>query len=380
MGPLSGLSVVEFAGLGPCPLAGQLLADLGANVISIERRAIDDNPADINRRNKRSIAINLKSEAGLGIAKQLLQSADVLIEGFRPGVMEKLGLGPEPVQTINPTLVYGRVTGWGQTGNLAQTAGHDINYLSLTGALHAMGEKDRLPMPPLNLIADYGGGTLFLLFGVLAALLERQSSGKGQVVDAAMIDGVSAMLPLIQQWRAQGDWNAQRESNLLDGGAPFYCCYATADDKSVAVGPLEPKFYAQFLRKLELDSVSENSQYIKSEWPTLRQLFANRFKQKSQAYWIEHFDHSDCCVTPVLSFDDAPQHEHHRSRDSFVTINDITQCAPVPRFSRTITDKPKAPVGTDTHSKAILKELGFTQNQITELFSEGVLMQSAIAE
>ena len=278
-GPLSSLRVVEFSGLGPAPLAGQLLADLGAEVIAIDRASAQADPTDINRRGKRSIALNLKSPDGLEVARRLIADADILIEGFRPGVMERLGLGPKDCPD---SLIYGRMTGWGQTGPNAQRAGHDINYLAMTGALHAIGPADRPPAVPLNLVADYGGGTMFLLFGLLAAVIERGVSGKGQVVDAAMIDGVPAMMGLIHQFIAQGEWNRQRQSNWLDGASHFYRCYECADGKYISVGALEPQFFVELLKGLGLQAGEADAQLDQTLWDDKSEAFADIFRKRTR--------------------------------------------------------------------------------------------------
>ncbi|TXH69833.1 MAG: CoA transferase [Thiothrix sp.] len=371
--PLHQLKVIEMAGLGPCPLAGQLLADLGAEVIVIDRASTPADPTDINRRHKRSLALNLKSPEALKIAQQLIAQADILIEGFRPGVMEKLGLGPDECLRANPKLIYGRMTGWGQTGPLAQTAGHDLNYLAITGALYPLGTADQPPVPPLNLAADYGGGTMFLLLGILAALYERHTSDEGQVIDAAMVDGVPAMMGLLHTWFARGWWTNQREANFLDGGAPFYRCYTTADNKYLSVAPLEPHFFKELLAKAGIPAEHQDSQYQKEHWPERSQHYANIFRQKTQAEWIAIFEGSDACVAPVLNFDQVEAHPHNAARGSFVRVNGVLQSAPAPRFSRTPAKTPIEPraVGGDTAN--ILSTLGYSADQIAELQSAGAL-------
>ena len=329
-GPLASLKVVEFSGLGPAPLAGQLLADLGAQVTTVDRAAVPDDPTDINRRGKKSAVLDLKSETGLEAARDLIAQSDVLIEGFRPGVMERLGLGP---QTCPETLIYARMTGWGQTGPWAHVAGHDINYLGLTGALHAMGTRDAPPVPPLNLVADYGGGTMFLIFGVLAAVIERGVTGKGQVVDAAMVDGVPAMMGLIHAMLAQGKWTEHRSANWLDGAAPFYRCYTCADGKFVAVGALEPQFFAILLDKLKLPADYAKDQNDASIWPDRAAEFARIFATRTRDEWAAVFDGTDACVTPVLTFTEAAEHVHLATRSSLTRRDGVLQSAPAPRFS-----------------------------------------------
>ena len=372
-GPLQNLKVIEMTGLGPCPLAGQLLADLGAEVIVIDRKSAKADPADINRRNKQSIALNLKSDQGLSIAKQLIAGADILIEGFRPGVMEKLGLGPEMCHQENPRLIYGRMTGWGQTGPLAKTAGHDINYLSITGALNAIGKDKQPPIPPLNLAADYGGGTMFLLFGVLSALFERSQSGKGQVVDAAMVDGVPAMMGLIHTWFAQQSWTTQRESNLLDGGAPFYRCYETADGKYLSVGPIEPHFFIELVKLSGLPEAEITTQYIQEQWPDKRETYQTLFKAKTREEWMGIFDGTDACVAPVLDFNEVESHPHNKDRGNFIRVNDVLQAAPAPRFDRTPAAAPRRPTGSGADSSNILQKIGYDAADIEDLKNMNVL-------
>lgn len=367
------LKVIEMAGIGPCPLAGQLLADLGAEVIVIDRASTPADPTDINRRHKRSIALNLKSPEGLKAAQQLIAQADVLIEGFRPGVMEKLGLGPAESLSANPKLIYGRMTGWGQTGPLAQTAGHDLNYLAITGALHPIGAAEQPPVPPLNLAADYGGGTMFLLLGILAALYERNTSGQGQVIDAAMVDGVPAMMGLLHTWFARQWWTTERESNFLDGGAPFYRCYTTADNKYISVAPLEPHFFKELLAHADLPAEHYDSQYQKDNWPERSQQYADIFRKKTQAEWLAIFEGSDACVAPVLDFNQVEAHPHNAARGSFVRVENVLQSAPAPRFSRTPAKAPIAPTAVGGDTNLILAELGYSPEQIANMRTTGAL-------
>ncbi|MEZ5870490.1 MAG: CaiB/BaiF CoA-transferase family protein [Nitratireductor sp.] len=367
VGPLAGLKVIEFAGLGPCPLAGQMLGDLGAEVILIERKSGKADPSDINNRSKRRIALNLKSEEGVAVALRLIETADILIEGFRPGVMEKLGLGPEECHECNPRLVYGRMTGWGQEGPLSSSAGHDINYLAITGALHAIGRKGEPPVPPLNLAADYAGGTMFLLLGVLSALYETQRSGKGQVVDAAMVDGVPALMGLFHMFIARGQWESRRESNLLDGGAPFYRCYETSDGKYLSVGPLEPQFFAELVKLADLPGEILQNQYDVDSWRENHALFEDVFISKSRAEWEEIFEGSDACVAPVLTFDEAAAYPANVERNVFIDVGGIVQAAPAPRFGRTPARKPVAPAAPGSDGAAILAEAGFDDEEIAAL-------------
>lgn len=372
-GPLEGLKVVEMAGLGPCPLAGQLLADLGAEVIVITRKSAKADPADINNRSKRSIALNLKSNTGLEVAGKLIARADVLIEGFRPGVMEKLGLGPSECHESNPALVYGRMTGWGQEGPLSSRAGHDINYLSITGALHAIGRPDQPPVPPLNLVADYGGGTMFLVYGVLCALLERAKSGRGQVVDAAMVDGVPAMMGLLQGMMMKGQWSEKRGDNLLDGGAPFYRCYETADGRYVSLGCLEPQFFAEFVRLAGLDEGLLSRQYDRESWPHMHAEFEQYFLSHDRDVLDALFSDSDACVAPVLKVSEAAKHPHNQARGIFRSSNAGISAAPAPRFSRTQPKEPGSAPAPGEHSEMVLSELGYDSARIEQLRSEGVI-------
>ncbi|MGB7244224.1 MAG: CaiB/BaiF CoA-transferase family protein [Sulfitobacter sp.] len=368
-GPLTSLTVVEFAGLGPVPLAGQLLGDLGACVTIIDRVSGIPDPTDINRRNKRSIALDLKSTDGHQIATNLINATDILIEGFRPGVMERLNLGPADCPDH---LIYGRMTGWGQTGPDAQTAGHDINYLAVTGALHAMGPSDRPPCPPLNLVADYGGGAMFLVFGVLSAVIERAVSGKGQVIDAAMIDGVPAMMGLIHTMLAKGQWSISRDANWLDGAAPFYRCYTCSDGKFIALGALEPQFFAAFLKIAELPMSDADSQNDPATWAEKATRYTALFKTRTRDAWAELFAGSDACVSPVLDFSEAALHPHNAARAVFAAPNGILQANPAPRFDRSsgAVSPPKA-AGADSHQ--ILTELGYSDARILALRKAAVL-------
>ena len=369
-GPLASLKVVEFTGLGPAPLAGQLLADLGAQVIVIDRQSAAVDETDINRRGKRSVALNLKSDAGHTVAKRLISEADILIEGFRPGVMERLGLGPADCPD---TLVYGRMTGWGQTSPNAQVAGHDINYLAMTGALHAIGPADKPPVVPLNLVADFGGGTMFLVFGVLSALIERGVSGKGQVVDAAMIDGVPAMMGLIHQFIAQGTWQHKRESNWLDGASHFYRCYECADGKYISVGALEPQFFAQLLEGLELDKSESIEQFDQAKWPSKSRSFEAVFKTRTLKAWMETFEGTDACVAPVLDLQEAPLHPVNAARGVFYQDNGHWQASPAPRFSRTAPERAKSPTGAGADTEAVMAELGYSDTEVSAMRASGAL-------
>lgn len=372
-GPLDGLKLVEMAGLGPCPLAGQLMADLGATVVVIDRASAPADATDVNRRGKQSVALNLKSPDGLEAARRIIAQSDILIEGFRPGVMEKLGLGPAACHAINPGLIFGRMTGWGQDGPLAMTAGHDINYLSLSGALGAIGRADGPPVPPLNLAADYGGGSMFLIFGVLAALYERNRSGRGQVVDAAMVDGVPAMMGLIHQWLALGRWGQGREANLLDGGAPFYRCYATKDGRALSVGPLEPQFFAELVTLAGLPEAHRADQNDPATWPARRALYAQVFARKTRDEWMAIFEGTDACVAPVLDWDEVEHHPHNAARGTFLRVDGVMQAAPAPRFDRTPAAMPGVPGAPGQDTDTVLTGLGYDAATLEAMRRTGAL-------
>lgn len=372
--PLSSLKIVEMVGLGPAPLAGQLLSDLGAEVIVIDRKSGDDISKEVNRRGKQSIALNLKSSKGIETTLKLIAQADILIEGFRPGVMERLGLSPDECLKVNPKLIYARMTGWGQEGPLSHSAGHDLNYLAITGALHAMGKDGAPPVPPLNLVADYGGGSMFLIMGVLSAIIERGISGKGQVIDAAMVDGVPAMMGMIHSMLAQGTWVNTRENNFVDGGAPYYRCYTCSDGKYLSVGCIEPQFFTEFLKLAELDEGLSKGQNDKSQWPELHALFEETIAKKSRDEWACIFEGSDACVAPVLDFEEAAKYSHNVERNAFVTQNNVTQTSPAPRFSRSKTPLPKAAKQTGQEAELILKAAGLSEAEIKALASDGILL------
>ena len=369
-GPLDGLRVIEFAGLGPAPLAGQLLADLGADVVVVDRATAPQDSTDLNRRGKRSVAVNLKTAGGLAVARTLAAKSDILIEGFRPGVMERLGLGPDD---LPDTLIYGRMTGWGQAGPLARTAGHDLTYLAHTGVLSLMASPDAPPRPPLNLIADYGGGSMFLLFGVLAAMIARGKTGKGQVVDAAMVDGVPAMMGLIHGFMASGFWTDRPGANWLDGGAPFYRCYRCSDGRDVAVAALEPQFYAQLLMGLDLDGADLPDQNDRSGWPALTTRFAELFATRPRDDWAARFAGTDACVAPVLSMAEAREAPHLHERGTYVAVNDVWQAAPAPRFGRSQPDATKSPTAPGADTVAVLEDLGYSADEIEGLRRAGGL-------
>lgn len=375
-GPLSGIRVVELAGLGPAPYACMLLADLGADVLRVDRPVAGFGvPAyDVTGRGRRSVAVDLKNPAAAEVVLRLVDGADVLVEGLRPGVAERLGVGPDACAARNPRLVYARMTGWGQDGPLAPRVGHDINYAGITGALAAIGEPGRKPVPPLNLVADFGGGSMFLVTGILAALLERSTSGQGQVVDAAMVDGVTSLLAMTYGFRAAGGWADRRGSNLLDGGAPFYDTYACSDGRYVAIGALEPQFWALVVQTLGLTDLPE--QYDREGWPLLRARLAEAFASRTRDEWAAVFDELDACVSPVLELGEAPSHPHLVARGTVVDVDGVQQPAPAPRFSRTPGEIGR-PAGTaGQHTREGLQDWGFGVDELGALERDGVIVQS----
>ena len=365
-GALDGIRVLELAALGPVPFGGALLADLGADVVRLDRatpaglHAGAPRRYDFYNRNKRSIALDLKSESGLATALQLTGKADVLLEGFRPGVAERLGLGPEPCLAQNARLIYGRMTGWGQNGPLALEAGHDINYLALTGALASIGCRDAPPSPPLNLVADLGGGAMYLVAGVLAALVEAQRTGLGQVIDAAMIDGVANMMSAFQAYRQLGLWSEQRESNIVDGGAPYYGTYETSDGMYIAVGAMEPQFYAALLDVLGLNGADLPAQNDRKGWPGLRLRFAAIIRTRTRDDWTATAAGRDACLSPVLSIDEAPQHPQMQARGNFQRFDDVLHPTPAPRMSRTPTSLRRPTPQPGQHSAEVLSDWGIS--------------------
>jgi alpha-methylacyl-CoA racemase len=377
-GPLVGLKVVEFAGLGPAPFCGMLLSDLGADVIRIDRKGARPYlKTSVTSRGRRSVALDLKNQASINICLRLCDKADVLIEGFRPGVMERLGLGPDVVLARKPDLVYGRMTGWGQQGPDAGAAGHDINFIALTGALHAIGPADR-PTIPINLLGDFGGGALYLAFGIMAAVHHARTTGKGQVVDCAMVDGVTSLMAMIYGFHAADYWKYTRESNSIDGGSHYYNVYQCKDDKWLVVGASEPQFYANLLRNLGLDGPDFHPQRDRSKWPELKTRFAAAFRTKTRAQWLEIMDGTDSCVTPVLSLTEAPGHPHNAERSTFVQLDGVVQPAPMPRFSETPGAIQNAPVAIGSDNVSGLVEWGFDPAEVDGFARDGVL-QSADA-
>jgi alpha-methylacyl-CoA racemase len=378
MGPLEGMKVVEMAGLGPGPFCAMMLGDMGAEVVRIDRpgaTTVDGDPnANINNRSRKSVALNLKSEAGRDTALKLISQADALIEGFRPGVMERLGLGPDLCLGRNPRLVYGRMTGWGQDGPLANAAGHDINYLAITGALHAIGTKASGPVPPLNIVADFGGGGMMLLVGILAAIIEAGKSGQGQVIDAAMSDGVPLLLGSVYTRMAQNFWKDEREANQLDGGAYYYGTYETKDGKWISIGPIEPQFHALTLEKLGL---TDDPLFAKQNdipgWPAAKAKLRDVFKTKARAEWDALLEGTDVCYGPVLSLKEAPSHPHNVHRKAFLEIGGHMQGAPAPRFSRTPQGAPTPPPAPGQHNDEVLADWGFSADEVAALKNDGAL-------
>jgi len=375
MGPLAGIKVVEMAGIGPGPFCAMMLSDMGAEVIRVDRLAHkgSGHRANVLNRGRRSIAVDLKNPDGVAAVQQLIDGADVVIEGFRPGVMERLGLGPDTCLARNPRLIFGRMTGWGQSGPLAPAAGHDINYISIGGALGAMGYSDRPPAPPLNLVGDFGGGAMYLLAGVLAALVERGTSGQGQVIDAAMTDGTASLLSPFYGMMAMGMWTKERMDNRLDGGAHYYGSYACSDGKFISIGSIEPQFYALLLELCEIDDPEFAKQNDKQHWASLRGKLEALFVTQTRDHWCALLEGTDVCFAPVLDLQEAPQHPHNLARQSFVEIDGVTQPAPAPRFSRTPTTVQAPAAMAGEHSEAILNDWGFAPDEILALQQSGAI-------
>jgi len=368
MGPLQGIRVLEFAGIGPGPFCAMLLADMGADVVRIDRAssAAGRAPVDPLLRGRHSLGVDLKQPAAVEAVLRLVAGADALVEGFRPGVMERLGLGPDVCLARNPRLVYGRMTGWGQDGPLAQAAGHDINYIALAGALEGIGRKGEPPLPPLNLVGDFGGGGMLLAFGVLAGLLEQKRSGKGQVVDAAMVDGAALLMSMFWGMRHIGMWSEVRGTNLLDTGAHFYEVYECADGKYVSLGSIEPQFYAELVKLAGLDA-AQFPQLDRPHWPDLKRRLGEVFKQKTRAEWCRIMEGSDVCFAPVLAMSEAPAHPHNVARRTFIELEGVTQPAPAPRFSRTPPEVARPPARAGEHGDQVLASYGFGADEIRRL-------------
>ena len=364
MGPLSGIKIVEFAGLGPGPFCGMILADMGADVIVVDR--IENygkaKTNDLASRGKKSIAVDLKNPKSKDLIHSLVKNVDALLEGLRPGKMEKLGYGPDDLLSINPKLIYGRMTGWGQTGSFSPEAGHDINYIALTGALGAMGSKDTPPFPPLNLVGDFGGGGMLLAMGICAALVESSKSGKGQVIDAAMTDGSALLMTMMYGMYSAGQWKDQRDSNLLDGAAHFYGCYECKDNKYISIGSIEPQFYAALIRCMQLDETTFNNQFDQKQWPELKKIVSERFKTRTRDEWCEIFKGNDVCFAPVLSLQESVNYQHNKDRKTFVEIAGINQPAPAPRFSRTESEVKHPPLKVGSNTQEIIDGLNLTMD------------------
>ena len=382
MGPLAGVKILEIAGIGPGPFAAMMLSDLGADVIRVDRagsvpETMPDRPnLDALNRGRKSIGIDLKNPDGVEALLALVEEADALIEGFRPGVTDRLGIGPDVCLARNPKLVYGRMTGWGQDGPYAQAAGHDINYIALSGMLHAIGRAGEAPVPPLNLVGDFGGGGMLLALGVCAALVESRASGQGQVIDAAMTEGAALLGTMMFAFQGLGIWEDQRGVNMLDTGASFYDVFETSDGKHVSIGSIEPQFYAEMLRLTGLDAEDLPAQMDRSTWPAMKERFAEVFATKTRDEWCEIMDATDVCFAPVLSLQEAPQHPHSQARGSFIEIDGVTQPAPAPRFSRTETAVQRPPSHPGQHTEEVLAEWGFDADRIGALKTAGAVAQA----
>ncbi|MCR9213166.1 MAG: CoA transferase [Proteobacteria bacterium] len=379
MGPLAGYKFVEMGGIGPGPMCAMLLADLGAEIVRIDRLVdaglgtLANSKFSLLMRSRRSISVDTKTEEGRELVLSLIEEADGLIEGFRPGVMERLGLGPDVALARNPKLVYGRMTGWGQDGPMAKDAGHDINYIALSGVLHAIGPKDGAPVPPLNLVGDFGGGALYLALGLVSGILEAQKSGKGQVVDTAMVDGAASLMTTFFGLMAAGMWKDERGVNILDTGAHYYNVYETSDGKHISIGSIEAKFYKLLLELTGLDKEDLPPQMDKESWPMFKEKLAAVFKTKTRDEWDEILGGTDVCYAPVLSIVEATEHPHNKHRQTFVTHDDIVQPAPAPRFSRTVPEIQGPPCLPGEHTEEAMRDWGIDQQKIDELMAAGVI-------
>jgi alpha-methylacyl-CoA racemase len=365
--------IIEMAGIGPGPFAGMMLADHGAEVIRICRPGARWSPTEILLRSRKSIALDLKKSAAVEVVRRLVADADGLIEGFRPGVMERLGLGPDTLLAVNPRLVYGRMTGWGQTGSYARAAGHDINYIALAGALHAFGRAGEMPTPPINMVGDFGGGGMMLAFGMVSALLHAKVAGEGQVIDCAMTDGAALLMSMIWGFRAAGTWSDARGTNLLDTGAHFYDTYETADGKFVSIGAIEPQFYRELRARLGITDADFDEQNDAGRWPALRDKLAAIFKTRTRQEWSALLEGGESCFAPVLSMAEAPLHPHNRERGTFLEVGGVMQPAPAPRFSATPSPAPQAAKAPGADYRPLMEEAGYTAQQIEALVSEGVI-------
>ena len=379
MGPLTGVRVIEIAGIGPGPFGAMMLADMGADVVRVDRASAvrggdPDRPSlDVMARGRRSIGVDLKAPEGLDTVLSLVEEADALLEGFRPGVAERLGIGPDDCLARNPALVYGRMTGWGQHGPYAPTAGHDINYISLAGVLHAIGRAGEAPVPPLNLVGDFGGGGMYLAFGMVCALLEARTSGQGQVVDAAMVDGAASLMTFMSGMRVSGMWRDERGTNMLDTGAHFYDVYETSDGRHISLGPIEPQFYAELRELLGLHGSEWDAQHDRDRWPELKQKLAAVVAQRTRDEWCELLEGTDTCFAPVLSPSEAPDHPHNRERGTFTEVAGVVQPGPAPRFSRTPGAIRRPPPHAGQHTDEILAEAGLDAEAIAALRASGAV-------
>jgi alpha-methylacyl-CoA racemase len=386
MGVLSGYRIVEMAGIGPAPMCAMLLGDMGADVIRVDRTA--DAGLGISMRTKynllnrsrRSVAVDLKRKEGAEVVLKLIEKADALIEGFRPGVMERLGIGPDEALARNPRLVYGRMTGWGQDGPLSHAAGHDINYIALSGALHSIGRRGQAPVPPLNLIGDFGGGALYLALGVVAALLETQKSGKGQTIDVSMVEGAASLMTAIYGMKAAGVWNGGRGENILDTGAHYYDVYETSDGEYISIGSIETKFYEELLRLSGLKGEELPPQNSRENWPRMKERVAALFRTKTRDEWCKIMEGSDICFAPVLSMEEAPSHPQNRHRGSFVELDGVPQPAPAPRFSRTPSSVSRPPAAAGQHTEEALRDWGFSPSDVAKLKDAGVVQIAAATD
>ena len=373
MGPLQGIKIIEMAGIGPGPFCGMVLADLGAEIIRVDRASAAGTGSrqDPANRGKKSIAVDLKSAEGVEVVLKLVETADAIFEGFRPGVMERLGLGPDICAARNKKIVFGRMTGWGQYGPLSQAAGHDINYISITGALAAIGRPDSPPVPPLNLVGDFGGGGMLLALGLVSALLESKSSGKGQVIDAAMTDGSALLMSMFYSMKASGAWNEEVGTNFLDGGAHFYDSYECKDGKYISIGSIEPQFYAMLREVAEIKDPIFDNQMSRKEWPEKKEAIMKIFLAKTRDEWCDLMEGTDICFAPVLSMWEAPDHPHNVARKTFIELEGLSQPAPAPRFSRTEAEVSSPPSIAGEHTDSILKDLGYDETEISSLKNQG---------
>lgn len=378
MGPLKGIEIIELVSLGPGPFCGMLLSDMGAEVISVERPGVSDREDVVCMRGRKSIALDLKQPEGVEVVLDLCATADVLFEGFRPGVATRLGVGSEACMARNPALIYGRMTGWGQSGPLANAAGHDINYIALSGALHSIGRENEIPVPPLNLVGDYGGGGMVLALGILSALIERNQSGQGQVVDASMVEGSALLMSVFYGLRANGLHSDQRGTNVLDSGAPFYEVYATRAESGqapqfISIGPLEPQFYQLLVDKLAVKTEDFFPQQKRSAWPKRKKILESVFKSKTRSEWQQILEGTDVCFAPVLSMEEAVQHPQNIASSSFVNVGEVAQPAPTPKFSRTKPDIPSAAKKSGADTDQILQDLGYPLERVLSLRASGAV-------